>query len=296
VPRLATATNSDIPYYTNLGEISNKGVEINLGWTDGIGKDLKYSVGANFSYNKNNVEAIGDKFDFQITGNGGVNLTNSGQSIGYFYGYTQVGIYQSTADLLKQPAFSSSLPGDIAYADLNGDGVITPADRGYIGSPFPKYNYGGNISLEYKGFDFDIQGQGSAGHKIYTQRRTATFATLNYETMRLNAWTSSGSTNIEPILDNARGNNFLMSTYYLEPGDFFRIRMLQIGYTFKPGVLAKAGIQKARVYLNGQNVKTWSKVTGYSPEPIIGSILGGGADNGAYPVPSIYSLGINLTF
>lgn len=296
VPRLATATNSDIPYYTNLGEISNKGVEVNLGWSDGIGKDLKYSIGANFSYNKNNVEAIGDKFDFQITGNGGVNLTTSGQSIGYFYGYTQVGIYQSTADLLKQPAFPNSLPGDIAYADLNGDGIISPADRGYIGSPFPSYNYGGNIALEYKGFDLDIQGQGSAGHKIYTQRRTATFATLNYETMRLNAWTTAGSTNIEPILDNARGNNFLMSTYFLEPGDFFRIRMLQIGYTFKPGVLAKAGIQKARVYLNGQNIKTWSKVTGYSPEPIIGSILGGGGDNGSYPVPAIYSFGINLTF
>lgn len=296
VPRLATASNSDVPYYTNLGEITNKGIEVNLGWSDGIGKDFKYSISGNFSYNKNKVEAIGDKFDFQITGNGGVNLTTTGQSIGYFYGYTQVGVYQSTADLAKIPALSNSLPGDIAYADINGDGVITPADRGNIGSPFPEYNFGANISLEYKGFDLDIQGQGAAGHKIYTQRRTATFAVLNYETMRLNAWTGPGTTNIEPILDNTRGNNFLMSTYYLEPGDFFRIRTLQLGYTFKPSLLSKAGIQKARIYVSGQNVKTWSRVTGYSPEPLIGSILGGGADNGAYPVPAIYSFGINLTF
>lgn len=296
VERLATATNSGVPYYTNLGEITNKGVELNLGWSDGIGKDFKYSIGANFSYNKNKVVAIGDKFDFQITGNGGVNLTKTGQSIGYFYGYTQIGIYQSTADLAKMASFSNSQPGDIAYADLNNDGVITPADRGYIGSPFPDYNYGANISLEYKGFDLDIQGQGSAGHKIYTQRRTSTFAVLNYETMRLNAWTAPGTSNVEPILDNTRGNNFLMSTYYLEPGDFFRIRLLQLGYTFKQAFISKAGIQKARLFISAQNLKTWSKVTGYSPEPLIGSILGGGADNGSYPVPAVYSLGINLTF
>jgi TonB-linked SusC/RagA family outer membrane protein len=296
VPRLATANNSDVALYTNLGEISNKGIEVNTTWSDGIGKDLKYSVTANFSYNKNRVEAIGDKFDFQITGNGGVNLTTTGQSIGYFYGYTQVGVYQSTADLAKMPAFANSLPGDIAYADINGDGVITPADRGYIGSPFPDYNFGGSVTLDYKGFDFLFEGQGAAGHKIYTQRRTATFAVLNYETMRLNAWTAPGTSNIEPILDNTRGNNFLMSTYYLEPGDYFRIRTLQFGYTFKPELLSKAGIQKARIYISGQNLKTWSQVTGYSPEPLIGSILGGGADNGAYPVPAIYSLGLNLTF
>src|SRR5690606_638744 len=265
-------------------------------WSDVIGNDLNYTVSANYSYNKNVVNSIGDNINFQLVGNGGTNLTTTGQSIGYFFGYTQVGIYQSTADLAHQPSLPTSLPGDIAYADINGDGVITSDDRGYIGSPFPAHNFGGSIALEYKGFDFLFEGQGMAGHKIYTQRRTATFAVLNYETMRLNAWSGPGTSNVEPILDNTRGNNYLMSTYFLEPGDFFRIRTLQIGYNFSSGMLSKIGIQKARVYLSGQNVKTWSKVTGYSPEPLIGSILGGGADNGAYPVPSIYSLGINVTF
>ena len=72
--------------------------------------------------------------------------------------------------------------------------------------------------------------------------------------------------------------------------------MLQVGYTFKRKLLSKARIKQARIYISGQNLKTWSKVTGYSPEPLIGSILGGGADNGAYPVPAIYSFGINLLF
>ena len=174
--------------------------------------------------------------------------------------------------------------------------MISPADRGYIGTPFPPYSFGGSASLAYKGIDLEVEVQGAVGHSIYTQRRTATFAVLNYEANRLNAWTVPGSTNIEPVLDNTRGNNFLVSTYYLEPGDYFRIRTVQIGYTFRPALLAKAHIQKARIYINGQNLKTWSQVTGYSPEPIIGSIIGGGADNGSFPVPAVYSLGLNLTF
>lgn len=291
-----TLPNESRSYFTNLGEISNKGIEINTGWSDRINKDLSYTVGANFSYNKNVVNSIGNNFNFSIIGNGGANLTTTGQSIGYFYGYTQIGIYQSTADMVKTPAFNNSLPGDVAYLDRNGDGLLTPADRGYIGTPFPPYSYGASFSLNYKGITLDIEGQGAAGHKIYTQRRTSTFAVLNYEANRLNAWTTPGSTNVEPIMDNTRGNNFLMSTYYLEPGDYFRIRLLQLSYTMKKGALSKLGIQQARVYANAQNLKTWSQVTGYSPEPLIGSILGGGADNGAYPVPAVYSLGFNLTF
>ncbi|HUC83380.1 MAG TPA: SusC/RagA family TonB-linked outer membrane protein, partial [Flavisolibacter sp.] len=288
--------NDDRRKFTNLGKITNKGVEVTTGWNGQIGRDFSYSASANFSYNKNVVNAIGDNFNFEIIGNGGVNLTRTGQSIGYFYGYRQIGIYQSTGDIAKMPAFANSLPGDIAYEDYNKDGIISAADRQYLGSPFPDYNFGGSIMLNYKNFDLGIEGQGATGHKIYTERRTANFTVLNFEANRLNAWTAPGTSNVEPIVNNTRGNNYLFSSYYLEPGDFFRIRSLQLGYNFKPGFMSGVGIQKARIYVNGQNIKTWSRVTGYSPEPIIGSILGGGADNGSYPVPAIYSFGLNLTF
>jgi len=280
---------------TNLGTISNKGVELNLAWRDKIG-NFSYSITPNASYNKNNVESIGDNFNFQILGNGGVNRTNSGESIGYFYGYRQVGVYQSTADLDKIPGFSNSLPGDIAFADINGDGVITDADRTNLGSPFPDYNYGINLSLAYKSFDVILEGQGVAGNYIYTQRRTSNFAVLNYESNRLNAYTRPGSNNIEPILDNTRGNNFLMSSYFLEPGDYFRLRTVQFGYTFNKALLQKVGMRSLRMYLSGQNLHTWSKTTGYTPEAPIGNITGAGADNGIYPIPSVYTFGLNLTF
>lgn len=285
-----------LPFFTNLGKINNKGVEVSLGWSDKIGKEFTYNLSGNFSYNKNRVESLGNTTEFQITGNSGVNLTNSGKSIGYFYGYKQIGIYQTAREMLTQPQFTNSLPGDIMYADLNGDGVISPLDRTDLGTPFPPYSYGMSLSLGYKGFDAIIEGQGVAGNMIYTQRRTANFATLNYESNRLNAWTTPGSTNVEPILDNTRGNNFLFSSYYLEPGDYFRIRTLQLGYTFANSLMTKIGAQKLRVYVSGQNLKTWTKATGYTPEAQIGSILGGGADNGVYPVPAVYSFGLNVTF
>lgn len=283
-------------YRTNLGNISNRGIEVSMSWNDRIGQDLTYSISPNFSYNKNNVESIGDNLNFQLLGNGGVNRTETGQSIGYFYGYRQIGVYQSTADLDKIPGLTNSLPGDIAYADINNDGIINDQDRTYLGTPFPKWNYGINLSLGYKGFDAIIEGQGVAGNEIYTQRRTPTFAVLNYESNRLNAWTAPGTSNIEPILDNSRSNNYLFSTYYLEPGDYFRIRTLQLGYTFKPEVLTKLRVKQFRLYVSGQNIKTFSKTTGYTPEANLDNPIASGADNGTYPVPAVYSFGINATF
>lgn len=291
-----TLPNTTIAYFTNLGKITNKGIELSLGWNDRIGEDFGYGINGNLAYNKNLVNSLGNVTNFQIIGNGGVNLTESGQSIGYFYGYRQTGIYQTPADVASKPGFSNSAPGDIIYEDINGDGVITPADRTYLGTPFPPYSYGLSLSLNYKGFDAIIEGQGVAGNKIYTQRRTSNFAVLNYESNRLNAWTTPGSTNIEPILDNSRGNNLLFSTYFLEPGDYFRLRNVQLGYTFKQNLLGKIGIQQLRLFVSGQNIKSWSKTTGYSPEAQIGNILGGGADNGVYPVPAVYSFGLNVTF
>lgn len=281
-------------YFTNLGTIDNKGIEVTLGWHDKIGKDFTYSINGNFSVNKNNVESIGDNINFQITN--GVNLTQSGYSIGYFYGYKQLGIYQNTAQIDKSPHLASAAPGDIMFEDVNKDGKIDQNDRTNLGTPFPKYNFGGSITMAYKGFDLLVETQGVAGNKIYVARRTATFATLNYEVNRLNAWTGAGSTNIEPILDNTRSNNFLFSNYWLEPGDYFRLRNIQLGYTFNTGRNPNSPIKMLRLYVNAQNVATFTHATGYSPEVPISSPTTAGADNGVYPVPAIYSFGVNLTF
>lgn len=287
--------NDSRRYFTNLGKITNKGIEVSLGWQDNINDDFRYSISGNYSYNENVVNSIGDNINFRITGNNEANLTETGKSIGYFYGYKQIGIYQSLAQMENMATGQNSLPGDIAYADVDGNGEITPDDRTYLGTPFPPHNFGININFGYKNFDFLIEGHGVAGNHIYAQRRIGNFATLNYEANRLNAWTGPGTSNVEPILDATRGDNYLFSTYYLEPGDFFRIRTLQLGYNFNSNLFNNK-IQKARLYISGQNLKTWSKVTGYSPEAPISSITAGGADNGIYPLPATYTFGINLSF
>lgn len=289
-------TAGDRAYRTNLGTITNKGIEVSLGWRDRIGSDFTYSITPNYSYNKNNVESIGDKIDFQILGNGGVNKTETGRSIGYFYGYRQTGIYQTVAHLDKVPGFVNSLPGDISYEDVDGDGKLTDKDRTYLGTPFPPHNFGVNLTAGYKGFDVVLEGQGVAGNKIYTQRRTGNFAVLNYETNRLNAWSGAGTSNVEPILDNTRGNNFLFSTYFLEPGDYFRLRTVQLGYSFSGGQLARTGVKQLRLYVSGQNVATFSRTTGYTPEASLANPIASGADYGLYPTPAVYSFGVNATF
>ncbi|MEJ2884488.1 SusC/RagA family TonB-linked outer membrane protein [Pedobacter sp. GR22-6] len=282
--------NTTLEYFTNAGKLTNKGWEVSLGWNDQIGKDFSYNLSGNFSYNKNVVNSIGTTSGFQLLN--GANLTESGRSVGYFYGYKQTGIYQTTADLDRLPSRPESLPGDISFADTDGNGRITDADRTYLGTPFPPYSYGLNLILNYKGFDATIQGQGVAGNKIFTERRTANFAPVNYESNRLNAWTGPGTSNIEPIMAS-RANNLLFSSYYLESGSYFRLRNVQLGYSF--GKLEKAGIQNLRLFISVQNLKTWSKATGYSPEAQIGNVLASGRDNGVYPIPAIYTFGLNVT-
>jgi TonB-linked SusC/RagA family outer membrane protein len=290
-------SSGNLPYLTNLGTIDNKGLEISAGWTDHISRDFNFSVNGNFSVNTNNVVSLGNAFNFEITN--GINDTKSGFPIGAFYGYQQIGIYQSPKEVLNGPYVAlgqAAQPGDIIYKDVDGNDTINGKDRTYLGVPFPKFNYGLSISLSYKNFDLAIQGQGVAGNEIYLQRRTYNFAVLNYESNRLDAWTGSGTSNTEPILDPSRSNNYVFSNYWLESGSYFRIRTLQIGYTFNPERLKRLGITMFRLYISGQNIATFTKATGYSPEVPIDSPTTAGADNGVYPIPAVYSFGLNLTF
>ncbi len=295
-----TVPNTPKPYLTNLGTIDNKGLEITAGWSDHIGRDFNYSVNGNFSLNKNNVESIGNSFNFQLIGTGAqqtINITESGNSIGYFYGYQQTGIYQTQAQIDKGPYYAGGfLPGDISYKDLDGNDTLDARDRSYLGTPFPKYNFGLSISLVYKGFDLAVEAQGVAGNKIFLERRTYSFAQLNYETNRLNAWKKPGSENKEPILNPSRVSNRFFSDYWLEPGDYFRLRTVQLGYNFNVSRIKNNPIKMLRVYISGQNIATFTKATGYSPEVPVDNPISAGHDNGVYPLPAIYSFGLNATF
>ena len=227
----------------------------------------------------------------------GVSRTIKGEPIGYFYGYKVIGVYQNYEHIKNSTpnALGTVRPGDLIFADMDGDGKITDKDRTKIGNPTPDFTYGINLNLSYKNFDLGIDMMGVYGNDIYRNWDASSFAQFNYRTERMNRWHGEGTSNWEPILDPSRAMNQMASSYFIEDGSFFRIRNVQLGYTFPKSILDKIYMKSLRIYGNIQNLKTWSKNSGYTPE-IGGSALSFGIDSGTYPMPVIYTFGANLTF
>ncbi|MDR0667077.1 MAG: TonB-dependent receptor [Prevotellaceae bacterium] len=282
----------------NLGEITNKGFELSATWSDKLANgDFRYSVGVNLTTIKNNVESLGrDDADAKYE-NESRSRTISGYPIAHFYGYEVEGVYQTWTDIEQSPknTLGSVRPGDLKFKDTDGSGDITDKDRTMIGNPTPDCIYGFNINFGYKGLDLGIDLMGVYGNEIYRNWGTSTYAQLNYQEQHLNRWHGKGTSNWEPILDPTRAINNMASSYFIEDGSFFRIRNIQLGYTFSPALLSKVYLKSLRIYANVQNLHTWHKNSGYTPE-IGGSALSFGIDAGGYPMPAIYTLGVNLSF
>ena len=165
-----------------------------------------------------------------------------------------------------------------------------------IGNPTPDYTYGFNINLAYKGIDLTVDMMGVYGNELYRNWGNAsTYAQLNYRKDHLNRWNGERTSNWEPILDPSRAVNNLASSYFIEDGSYFRIRNVQLGYSFNKSLLNKMHLKSLRIYANIQNLKTWHKNSGYTPE-IGGSALAFGIDGGGYPMPAVYTFGVNLSF
>lgn len=282
----------------NLGEIKNHGVEISATWSDKIGSNgLIYSLSTNITTINNEVLSLGRGPEDAIFASGGISRTMEGYPVGHFFGYKVAGVYQNREDVKTYfpNKVGSVAPGDLKFVDINGDGEITQEDRTIIGNPTPDLTYGFNINLNYKNFDLGIDMMGVYGNEIYRTWDDPTYAQLNYLEQRMNRWNGEGTSNWEPILNPSRSINLINSNYFIEDGSFFRIRNIQMGYTFDAAVLQRIYLTSFRVFANVQNLKTWTRNTGYTPE-IGGSALSFGIDGGTYPLPMIYSLGINLTF
>ncbi len=279
---------------TNAGSINNRGFEFTVSWKDNIG-NFKYGVGANGGTLKNEVTALGDNDSDIISGD--YHRTSVGHPIGSYFGYVQDGIFQTQAEVDSYHTMQWTVrPGDIRYKDLNDDGKITDADRTYLGSPIPTFTYGFNFMFGYKDFDLNIDFNGVYGNKILDLKKTVAWTQTNFYEKSLDRWHGEGTSNKEPILDKTRGHNYLSSDNLLEDGSYIRLRAVQLGYNIPLAILSKIGMTSARVYLSGQNLLTFKKNTGYTPE-IGGSALQGGMDQGdTYPVPSTYTLGLSINF
>lgn len=286
--------------FFNAADVRNNGIDLNLGWREQVG-GIKYALGANISTVNNEVlqvtEGTGNT-QFLSLGNLGngqnVKRVEKGLPIGYFYGYRVIGIFQNEAELNQHPRFSTQGVGDFIYEDVNGDGQMTPDDRTNIGSPFADLIYGFNMDFGYKGIEVSLDWQGELGKEIYNGKNAVRSGQFNYEASVLDAWSGEGTANTEPRI-TASGVNYSQSDWFIQDGSYLRLRTATIAYNIPNKLIEKLKLGKARVYLRGTNLLTFTKYTGYTPE-IGGDVGSSGIDTGLYPVTAIYSTGVNLTF
>lgn len=314
-PILSTA-GTGAPYI-NGGDVTNTGVEVSLGWNDELTNGIKYSVGANMAYNKNEVGSIPTK-DGLIHGQTQQLYDSSpefyraenGHEIGYFWGLKTAGIFQNQQEINDWIAAGNGVaqtnvaPGDVKFVDVNHDGVISDDDKVDLGCGIPQYTYGVNLSVSYKGWDLSAVGSGAAGFQIVQSYRSPSGAQNNYTTRILDRWTGEGTSNKIPRVlygDNGNWSNF--SDLYIQDGDYFRIQNVTLGYDFKQLISWKY-LSQCRLYVQVQNLATFTKYDGMDPE--IGSYNGNdgnssdawvsGVDMGYYPHPRTFLVGLNLKF
>ncbi len=283
----------------NIGSLTNKGIEFSANYSGSFG-DIKYSVGANITTVKNEIVDIPAPISNYNFRGANITRTENGRSVGEFYGFLADGIFQNDAEVTAAATQdANTAPGDIRYVDLNDDGVIDDDDKTFIGSPIPDFTYGFNINLQYKNFDFAIQGNGVSGNDIFNiSKNMLTDWTRSENKLNITPWSPSNTNASYPrAIAQDVGNNDI-SSFYVEKGSFTRIRIIELGYSLSSKILQKLNISQVRVYGNVQNPFTFTKYSGADPEVGSGngSNLAAGIDNFIYPVARTFSIGLNAKF
>ena len=281
----------------NVGKVRNKGIEVSLDHTNNVGKDFRYSVGGNVSFIDNKLVGLNGGAPI-YTNYSQVQVVNQGYPLYYFWGLETEGIYRTDQEALDHLTgyTAADIPfhaGDIKYRDQDGDGRITDggADRVYLGSSIPKVNYGINLGAWYRDFDLQLFFQGVAGSKIYNQMRhrlESNGSTSVLSPVMADAWTAE---NPDGSIANPRNTiNYYVSDRFLESGNYFRLKNLQLGYTLPRSVLGSKGLTNCRLYVQCSNVFTLTKYSGFDPE------VNGGVDYGNYPQSRTFLFGVNITY
>ncbi|RAJ93145.1 TonB-linked SusC/RagA family outer membrane protein [Larkinella arboricola] len=295
----------------NGGQVRNTGIELLLGYRSKVG-DFRYNVSANVSTLKNEVISLGVGQPIVGPTLAGSSMTMTytkvGEPIGYYRGYVVDGIYQTSQEINKtfQP---NAIAGDFKYRDVNGDGALTDADKVNLGKPWPDLTYGVNADFSYKGFDLNLLLQGITGSQLYHANKITNYQMKYYNGNGiingvkdiLNHWTPGSGINDQPGLKftDANGNYSNASSFYVENGDYLRIRNVALGYNLPADVIRKAtrnAVKSLRLYVTAQNLFTFTKYTGFDPEVGSANPLNAGIDTGVYPLPRTITGGLNIVF
>lgn len=287
----------------NVGSVTNKGVELEIGGVLIDSKNWKWNVNGNIAHNKNKITSLGNA-EYFIPTHGYTNplIVKVGESLGSFYGYIFKGIIQSDEDLTELPAqtISTVEPGNPKFEDVNGDGVVNEQDRVVLGNIQPKFTYGFNTKVAYKNWDFFVSASGSYGNQIFNELRCRLDRGNGYYYNPLaevaDRWTFTNPSNTVQKASNA--TSIYTDSRFVEDASYLKIRNIQLGYTLSvPQVTRDA---KLRLYISLQNFFTITNYSGYDPEANRSgsdetSALYQGIDNGTYPSSKTVLVGFNIT-
>ena len=281
--------------WINAGEMTNKGIELNLGYRGSVG-DFQYDISGNIGTYRNKVTKLPETLAAAGTFGGNGVESVVGHPMGAQVGYVYDGIFKSQEEIANHAEQDGAGLGRIRWKDLNGDGIINEKDQKWIYSPVPDFTWGLNIYLEYKNWDFTMFWQGVQGVDVISdlKRETDLWSGLNITNLNkgrrlLDAWSPANPTSNIPavsIMDN--NNEKRVSSYFVENGSFAKMRNIQLGYNFGSNVCDMLHIARLRMYVSAQNLLTIKSksFTGVDPEN----------PNFGYPIPINVTYGLNVSF
>lgn len=305
----------------NAGQVQNKGIELSATWRSNIGDKFSYYVGANFSADRNEVTKItaGGKgmtisgYSAHGAGGRGINMFKEGHAMSYFNLIETDGIFRSMEEIESyvnrngEPIQPGAQVGDVRYKDWNHDGVINTDDQHDVGNPFPDFTFGIRLGGEWNNFDFGFFFDGMVGNDIYNYPRFCLESGSfngNLSTTVTDSWRPDNPDTDMPRFSKTDGadNKWAYTDRWLEDGSYIRLKTLDIGYTFPKQWIQKARISNLRLYVSMENLFTLTKYSGYTPDLGESSLTGvsynvfsRGIDQGRYPVPRTYSVGVQVS-
>ncbi|WP_194775342.1 SusC/RagA family TonB-linked outer membrane protein [Pararhodonellum marinum] len=307
----------------NLGTVSNKGIELEIGYNTTFANGLQMRISGNITTVRNRLEELAPGLE-EFTASD-IYRTAIGRPIGYFFGYQTDGLWQSQAEI--DAVFTGGFrdasspqgprPGDVRFLDINGpgeetqfsgepDGLIDFNDRTYLGKTIPSYFYGLGMDFTFKNFDMSMLWQGVGDVQVYNEVRRNGLnlggAGRNMLIETQERWTGPGTSNSVPrAISGDPNQNNRFSDRFVENAGFFRLRNIQIGYSLPRSITDRwTGFNSGRIYFGGSNLFTFTNYTGMDPEVMTygsnSSQTGAGTDRGNMPQPRIYQMGIQLSF
>ncbi len=301
----AVVGDADGVVLTNAASIRNTGFEFAANWRDRLNDKISYKIGGNITINKNDVIGLNGGQPILDGGIGAGQIyttrTDNGHPVGSFYVYQVKGVFQNSADIDGYVSSSgkviqpSASPGDFKYQDTNDDGRIDDQDRVFVGSYQPKAYFGLNGEFTYKAFDLSFDIYGNIGNVVYNGKKALRLSGFdNVErSLAYGRWTPGSGIQDEP---SANGGFLPASTYYVESGSFIRLNNVTLSYNLPSSIISKVKINNARVFVTAQNIFTFKKFSGFTPELQDDTPTRSGIETNAYPTTKTIAGGIKVSF